>query len=340
MRLKRVRLKPPLEGFSVAVEDPANGRWVPLRAALARLGPAEPFPTLHTTAHDLIGFLQAGPAAQDEARRLVEKTRAAGLDLQDTFEPTPLMPFQPLSFRDFMLYEQHFVDAAKGLVARFMPQKMRFIRLYEAIFGKPPKALRPKPIWYQKPIYYMGSHINFFTEGDEIPWPAYTRALDYELELGVVIAQPLRNATPAEAERAIGGFVVVNDFSARDVQYPEMTSGFGPVKAKNFANAMSAVVVTADEVLPRVESLQAEVRVNGQVWGRGSSAGMQHSLGDMVAYASLGETVLPGELMATGTLPGCSGMETGHWLRPGDEITLTIAGVGSLTNRIGQPEGA
>ncbi len=64
----------------------------------------------------------------------------------------------------------------------------------------------------------MGSHVNFFADDDELPWPSYTRALDYELELG-----------------AIGGFVVINDLSARDVQYPEMKSGFGPVKSKNFA---------------------------------------------------------------------------------------------------------
>lgn len=337
VRLRLVRLKPPEEGFSVAIED-AAGQWQPLRPALRRLAAAEQFPTLNTTAHDVIGFLQAGAAARDEAHALLERIAREGMDLSDTFDPAPRLPFQPLSFRDFMLYEQHFIDAAKGMVQRFMPEKMRFIRLYERVFGKPPKALRPKPIWYEKPIYYMGSHINFFGEGDEIPWPSYTRALDYELELGVVIAQPLRDATPQEAEAAIGGFVVVNDFSARDVQYPEMTSGFGPVKAKNFANAMGAVVVTADEILPRVEALRGEVRVNGELWGQGSTAGMQHTLGEMVAYASLGESVLPGELMATGTLPGCSGMETNHWLRPGDRITLTIQGVGSLTNLIGHPQ--
>ncbi len=336
MRVRLVRLLPPLEGFSVAVED-ATGQWQPLRAALHTLGAAERFPTLSTTAHDVIGFLQAGPTAQDEARALLEAIHQQGLRLETTFDPAPRLPFQPLSFRDFMLYEQHFIDAAKGMVRRFMPQKMPLLRLYETLFGKPPKALRPKPIWYQKPIYYMGSHINFYGEGDEIPWPSYTRALDYELELGVVIAQPLRDADPRTAEAAIGGFVLVNDFSARDVQYPEMTSGFGPVKAKNFANALGAVVVTADEVLPRVEDLQGEVWVNGQLWGRGSTAGMQHSLGEMVAYASLGETVLPGELMATGTLPGCSGMETDHWLQPGDAITLRLSGLGELTNRIGQP---
>ena len=161
--------------------------------------------------------------------------------------------------------------------------------------------------------------------------------LDYELELGAVICRPLHDATPEQALQAIGGFVVVNDLSARDVQYPEMTSGFGPVKSKNFANAMSAQLVTADEILPRVAELDVAVRINGEPCGRGNTAGMQHSIGEMVAYASVGERVVPGELLATGTIPGCSGMETGQWLHAGDEIELEIQGVGTLRNVIGAP---
>lgn len=317
---------------SVAVAH--AGQWIPLRPALAQLGAAA-FPTLQRVADDVVAFLQAGAAARDEADRLVERALAAGLSLEGTFNPTPRLPFRPLSFRDFMLYEQHVIDAGKGLVRRFLPRLWPPLALYERLTGKPHPKLRPKPIWYQKPIYYMGSHINFYTEGETIPWPKYTQALDYELELGVVIAQPLYNATLEEARQAIGGFVVINDFSARDVQYPEMTSGFGPVKAKNFANGMSATVVTADEVLPHLEDLAVQVTVNGERWGAGSTAGPQHSLLEMVAYASLGERVLPGEVMASGTIPGCSGMETGHWLSPGDQITLTIERVGTLTNRIG-----
>ncbi len=328
MRLRRVRLD---RAHSVAIEH--QGRWIPLRPALERVAPTD-FTPLRQVAHDVVAFLGAGQVARQEAARLLDQV--AGLDLPDP-DLTPILPFQPLTFRDFMLYEQHAIDAAKGLARRFLPKVWPVLRLYERVTGKPHPKLRPKPIWYEKPIYYMGTSVNFYTEGDTIPWPSYTRALDYELELGVVIASPLHNATPQEALQAIGGFVVINDFSARDVQYAEMTSGFGPVKAKNFANGMSVAVVTADEVLPYVDQLSVQVTVNGEVWGQGTTAGPQHSLGAMVAYASLGEKVLPGEVMAGGTIPGCSGMETGRWLSPGDEITLTIERVGSLTNRIGLP---
>ncbi len=331
MRLRRVRLRGPQAGESVAVLH--QGQWVPLRAALQHTDPAQ-YPNLQATAHDMLVFLARGQAAREEALRLVEAVGDAA-DWAAAFDPTPLLPVEPRTFRDFMLYEEHVIAAARGMVRRFLPKMWPLVRLYEKVTGKPHPKLRPKPIWYEKPIYYMGSPINFYTEGETIPWPSYTQALDYELELGLIIVRPLYNASPQEALEAIGGFVVINDFSARDVQLPEMFSGFGPVKAKNFANGMSMVVATPDEILPRVDALRVEVRVNGQVWGQGTTAGMQHSLGEMVAYASLGEQVVPGEVMATGTIPGCSGVETDHWLSPGDEITLEIEGIGTLTNRIG-----
>ena len=112
------------------------------------------------------------------------------------------------------------------------------------------------------------------------------------------------------------------------------------MKAKNFASGLGAVVVTADEILPRVENLAVEVKVNGKVWGSGHTAGMRYPLWEVVAYASLGEQLLPGELLATGTIPGCSGIEVGKWLAPRDEIELSIAGVGTLSNVIGTPQAA
>lgn len=338
MRLRRVRLRDE-EGFSVALRD--GNRWVPVVPALARHRAEQggDLPGLAAVARDVVAFCAELEGIRSEVNRLLGFVRERKIDLESSFHPEALLPFAPLSFRDFMLYEEHAIAAARGMARRFMPAAWRLVSLYESVFRRPPALLRPKRIWYEKPIYYMGSHVNFFADGDVLPWPSYTRALDYELELGAVICRPLHDATPEQALQAIGGFVVVNDLSARDVQYPEMTSGFGPVKSKNFANAMSAELVTADEILPRVAELDVAVRINGEPCGRGNTAGMQHSLGEMVAYASLGERVFPGELLSTGTIPGCSGMETGQWLSPGDEIELEIDGVGTLRNVIGTPVG-
>ena len=338
MKLRRVRL-PGGAGFCVAVQH--DGEWLPLRPALQlhRTRGGTVTPELETASGDLIAFLQGGAALRQQATELLTAIMPLLARNHRAIDSDAQLPFHPLSFRDFMLYERHAIDAARGLVRRFMPRLRPMVAAYERATGRDFPALRPKALWYERPIYYMGNHLSFLPDGATIPWPSYTRALDYELELGIVIAHAVRNATPEEAVAAIGGFVVVNDFSARDVQYREMTSGFGPVKAKNFASGLGAIVVTADELLPRVEALAAEVQVNGKVWGKGSTAGMRYPLWEVVAYASLGEQLLPGELLATGTIPGCSGMEVGKWLAPHDEIELAIAGIGTLRNVIGAPKG-
>jgi 2-keto-4-pentenoate hydratase/2-oxohepta-3-ene-1,7-dioic acid hydratase in catechol pathway len=301
--------------------EAAHG-WVPVADALTRL------PRLAVDASDAIAVL-ALPA----------ETRAEILSAAQEVAPAdagalPTLPFAPQSFRDFMLYETHAIDAARGLVQRFMPTAARVARAYETVTGTTFPPFRPAKLWYRQPIYYFGNHLTFAADGDEVTCPDYTRALDYELELGFVLAHPLRDATPEEAERAIGGFVVLNDLSARDVQLSEMRSGFGPQKAKHFASAMSAVVISADEILPRWRDLKGSVRLNGRDIAACATAGAQFSLGEALAHASRDEQLFPGELFGTGTLPGGSGIESGRLLSRGDTIGLSIDGIGSVTNRI------
>lgn len=249
-------------------------------------------------------------------------------------EQPDALPFQPASFRDFMLYERHVVDATRGYVKRFMPAAYRVASIYERMTGRTFPSFKPKPLWYRQPIYYMGNHLNFVASGTAIRCPSYSQALDYELELGFVLSKPLLNATPQEAVAAIGAFVVLCDFSARDVQRAEMDSGFGPQKSKHFVSSMSAVAVSASEILPRVEELSATVEVDGAVVVRTSTAGMRYSLGEVLAHASKDEQLHPGELFGTGTLPGGSGMENDCWLQSGSRLRLAIDGVGSLQHTI------
>ena len=245
------------------------------------------------------------------------------------------LPFRPLSFRDCMLYERHWVQAARGYTKRFMPSVYRLSRLYEILTRRTFPAFRPGALWKRQPIYYFGNHRTIVPSGTLIRTPAYTRALDYELELGWVLSKPLFNASPEEAVQAIGGFVVINDFSARDVQQAEMRTGLGPQKSKHFLTSMSQTMVTASEVLPCVNDLAAYVEINGQTVTRTSTRGMHYSLGQVLAHLSLSERLDPGELIASGTLPGGSGMESGHWPRPGDLLRLVIEPIGESVHEIG-----
>jgi 2-keto-4-pentenoate hydratase/2-oxohepta-3-ene-1,7-dioic acid hydratase in catechol pathway len=282
-------------------------------------------------ASDALPVLQLGPSGW--------KALAAELAATPS-QPPPdgplLTPFAPRSFRDFMLYEQHAIDAARGLARRFLPAAYRLARIVEAMTRRPFPAFRPHRLWYAQPIYYFGNHLNFLADGEEIPWPSYASALDYELELGAALAHPLRDASPQEAEAAIGGFVVLNDLSVRNVQLAEMRSGFGPQKSKHFASAMSAEIVTADEILPRQNALTGGVSINGRQIARCSTQNPGYTLAEAIAFASKDETLHAGELFGSGTLPGGSGMETGAWLQPGDRLTMVIDGVGDISATVGK----
>ncbi len=251
----------------------------------------------------------------------------------------PLLPFQPCLMRAFATSERHWTQSARGHVRRNMPWAVPLIGAYEKVARRPFPPLAPGKLFYEQPSFYIGNHLTFVPDGAEAPWPAYTQALDFEIELAAIVVKPLRDATAEQAASAIGGFVVVNDLSARDVQWREAREGlFGPVsKTKTFASAMSAEVVTADEILPRARQLSAQVRVNGELWSATDTGDQRWSFEEMVASASVGEDVHPGELFSAGTLhDGCS-LEIGRWLSPGDELELAIEGVGSVRNRIGAP---
>lgn len=317
MRLRRVKA-----GAATRVELQAPQGWVSVASAGAQIPSFD-----QGIADDVLALLALPPETR-------ERLAAAAAGVVPAADGAALLPFEPRSFRDFMLYEAHAVDAARGFVRRCMPAVARVVAAYEAVTRRTFPKLKPHALWYRQPIYYMGNHLTFAGDTDDIAMPPYTQALDYELELGFVLARPLCDADPATAEAAIGGFVVLDDFSARDVQLGEMNSGFGPQKAKHFRSAMSAIVVSADEILPRWRTLQGSVHLNGELIAECTTRGARWSLGEVLAHASRGEQLFPGELFGTGTLPGGSGIEYGRLLERGDTIALAIDGIGTLTNRI------
>lgn len=324
MKLRRIQ-----DDQSCQVQAEANGRWVRLSKVDGLTELAKNAGIEGDLTSDILAVCQLSEAGKAELLARLKR-----VEPDDNADVTVCLPFAPASFRDFMLFESHAIDAARGYVKRFMPGMYPITCAIERLTGKPFKRFKPHPLWYQQPIYYLSNHLNFGVSGDDVAWPEYTSALDYELELGAVLAKPLFNASPEEAEDAIGGFIVLNDFSARDVQIEEMKCGFGPQKAKHFFSTMSGVFVTADEILPEMSALTGRVLINGREVSRCNASSIYHSLGEAIAFASKGEQLHPGELFGTGTLPGGSGMETGNWLSQGDTLTLEIDQIGDLTNRV------
>lgn len=325
MKLRRVT-----DGAAFAVEIAAGDGWVDAGALLRGLLPALADADIARWSGDIVALL----GAPDDVRARLAEAAAALTAEPATAARRVVLPFEPRSFRDFMLYERHAIDAARGFVKTYMPGAWPFVRAYERIIGPPFPLLKPSRLWYREPIYYMGNHLAFAGDGEGIAIPSYADGVDYELELGFVLKSALYNAGAEDAEAAIGGFVVVNDFTARSVQRNEMRSGFGPQKSKHFRNGLSNAVVSADEILPRWGDLKGEVRINGRLVAEPLSAGARWTLGEALAHASRSERLYPGELFATGTLPGGSGIEAGRMLSAGDTVEIAIDGVGRLRNTI------
>jgi 2-keto-4-pentenoate hydratase/2-oxohepta-3-ene-1,7-dioic acid hydratase in catechol pathway len=223
-----------------------------------------------------------------------------------------LAPLRPRSMRDFLAFEGHMRNALARL-GRPVPDE-----------------------WYDVPAYYKGMPDTVIGPEAVIPWPPWTERLDHELELAAVIGREVRDVPSEEAAACIFGYTIWNDLSARDVQMRELPIGMGPGKAKDWdgSNVLGPCLVTADEL--GASDLAMRVRVNGELWGEDSSAGMHHTFADMIAYASRSQTLYPGELLGSGTAAGGSGLELDRWLAPGDVVELEIEGIGVLRNRISE----
>lgn len=132
------------------------------------------------------------------------------------------LPFQPRSYRDFMLFERHYYGAAVGMTSLYSPLANKLGTLFTKVTGADFPFFKPHALWYKQPIFYQSNHLAFYSDDASITYPSYCEYLDVELELGIVLGKPLYNASPEEAYAAIAGFCVFNDFSARNVQMAEM----------------------------------------------------------------------------------------------------------------------
>jgi fumarylacetoacetate (FAA) hydrolase len=207
----------------------------------------------------------------------------------------------PPSVRDFYAFERHVRRAGELRGAGPVPAE-----------------------WYEIPVFYFSNPAAIFGPDDEISYPEGTRELDYELEAAAIIG----------ANGEIGGFTIMNDWSARDLQRAEMKVGLGPSKGKDFATSLGPVVVTPDELAGR--SAQMVARVNGEERSRGDLADMHHSWQAIVEHAARNTQLVPGDVLGSGTVGSGCILEAGdgRWLRPGDVVELEIEGIGVLRNTV------
>ena len=304
-----------------AALDAEGSKWLDLevarRSAVASdPGRAHNWPLFRRPITTLDAHLAAGlriAALADLLEATPDETLSAG---EVVFGP-PIL--EPPSLRDFYAFEQHVGTMWKRRGAEI------------------PEA------WYRLPIFYFSNTSEIRGPGDPVWAPRGSEELDYELEVAALIDTPVRDLEAARGDEAIGGYMILNDWSARDLQREESTVRLGPAKGKDFASSIGPWLVTPDELADtrrdKGYDLTMTASVNGDELSRGTWASAQFGFGEMVERASADVQLRPGDILGSGTVgTGClleiKDERLGRYLQPGDAVTLTVERLGTLTSAV------
>jgi 2-keto-4-pentenoate hydratase/2-oxohepta-3-ene-1,7-dioic acid hydratase in catechol pathway len=268
----------------------------------------------------LIGLLgdDGTRLAHAAARAQREPFEVVALDSVRLCAPIP----QPPAVRDFYAFEQHVRTARER------------------------RGLAMDPDWYELPVFYFSNPHGVVGPDVDVPIAPGSQEMDFELEVAAIVGRGGADLDARDAEDHIAGFCVMNDWSARDVQRREMKLSLGPAKGKDFATSLGPMMVTPDELADakrdRAYDLTMTASVNGKEYSRASLADIYWSFGEMLAYASRGTRIAPGDVIGSGTCgTGCilelslvHGADEYPWLQAGDVVELTVDRLGTLRNRV------
>jgi 2-keto-4-pentenoate hydratase/2-oxohepta-3-ene-1,7-dioic acid hydratase in catechol pathway len=261
----------------------------------------------------------------DDGERLAQAATVAAANPQEVIalgERPLLAPIpRPPSVRDYMAFEEHVINTRRD-------------------------GQTVEPLWYQQPGFYFTNPAAIRGPHDEIPVAPGSERFDYEVEVAAVIGRGGRDLHPEHAESHIAGYTILVDWSARDLQRAELALRLGPTKGKDTATTLGPYLVTPDELEPtrsgRGFELTMTAHVNGNPYSTGSWADIYWSFAEMLAYASRGTELVPGDVIGSGTVgTGCilelsnlHGSEAYPWLVPGDEVRVAIDRLGEVTAHI------
>ena len=226
----------------------------------------------------------------------------------------------PRSFRDFIGFEQHMLNASKS-------------------FGH-----KIGEAWYEMPIFYFTNHQAIYGPNDEIKRPTKETKLDIELEIAVIMGKKGKDIKASEADDYIFGYTIFNDWTARAIQKREMEVPLGPHKGKDFANAIGPCIVTKDEMQQYLGengrfNVKMTAKINETTICEGNYNTAYYTFGQMIERASENNvTIMPGDMLGSGTVGWGSLIENNFSvhrpLEPGDIVELEIEGIGILRNKV------
>jgi len=219
------------------------------------------------------------------------------------------------------------------------------------------RGLEMTPVFDSFPVFYFGNHHTVKGPGPVICMPDHFKKLDFELEAAIVISRNGKNIPVENADEYIAGLMILNDFSARTLQMEEMLLNLGPAKGKDFITTTGPWLVTTDELKKWETSgknghtgkswnLLMSALVNGKIVSEGNLSDMEWTFAELIARASYGVELYPGDIIGSGTVgTGCFLELNGtgkwkdpeyaeQWLQAGDIVELKIDGLGMLENNI------
>lgn len=270
---------------------------------------------------DLLTLLQNGRGAVTEFAREVLRSPAEDLPLGAVRLHSPLP--NPPTVRDFMTFEGHTVGGMGG-----------------------GDRSAVAPAWWEIPTFYFTNPYAIYGPEDDIPIAPGSQRFDFELEVAAIVGRAGTNLTVEEARGHIAGYAVFVDWSARDIQMHEMTIGLGPAKGKDTASTLGPYFVNADEMDERLDGdrfdLPLSISINGIEFGRDNLSNMAWAFEEMVAYASRGTWVRPGDVLGSGTcnngclgeLWGRHGFDAAPPLKVGDVVEVEGGLLGRTRNEI------
>ena len=301
MKVMRFELPASPGQAKVGFVDLSDNNVVDAATVLGRMGIRDPLPR----AVDIIEYNVDKSGSLSEGLADLSRYDAPRWALDEVvFLPC----IEAASLRDFIAFEQH-IKTVRNQRGGEIPE-----------------------VWYRMPVYYKGNYRSLLGHDQQLTWPRYSEKMDYELELACIVGKEGIDLTEEEAAGHIGGYAVMNDWSARDIQFDEMAVGLGPAKGKDFGTSVGPWVVTPDEFNPADARMTA--RINGELWSDGNIGQIHWSFPRMIAHVSMDERVYPGDILGSGTVGGGCGLELDRWLQPGDVVELEVEGIGVLRNRV------
>jgi len=279
----------------------------------------------------MLELLQRGDEGMNATRAALAAAEKAGVESlsaetglaharSDVSLRTPVP--NPPTVRDFYAFEQH-VKAARAR-----------------------RNVGMIPEWYEIAVFYFSNTAALYGTDELIPYPRGSQELDFEMEMACVIGREGINILAGEATSYIAGYMVMNDWSARDLQRKEMILNLGPAKGKDFATSLGPYLVTPDELADKRIGSGKDERFDLAMKGwigddQVTSANFKDiyfTFPQMIERASQSVRLRPGDVLGSGTCgTGCIlelGTERHRWLLPGDTVTLEIERLGKLTNTI------